>query len=454
MPVTATASDGTQVQLIILTFWDKVAIVAGAVGFLALLSLFMVCILCPHCLFHALCCSDGEEGDSKKGKRKIGSQKSTSSKSSYGSTESDYYYSVPEYGDLGGSSKRKPLDIIKEYDTGPSDWSSDTGSGPGLEVIKLEMQKNKSNQTNGLTNGGHTNGVQDGEVLSGTLEFSIKYSVLDNKLSIFVQEVRGLKLSEGAELVSPYISVRFYRSPKHFFTFRGSNPAKDQVINNLDKEVKTKMQRPNGTLVYKEQFEIAIPSDLLKHYTVRFLLCDMNKFSRHVTLGETSLVLKKIEIPSFGEMKFSHELRPPIEDDLGQINLGLSYLPTSEKLYLTVEDITGLKVMDRNTKSTDPCVKAFLMYDGKQLKRVKTTVRAVSLNPVFNESFSFDVPQNELDKVYFSMVVCHYEKETKHTKLIGRVYLGSNFDVTAREHWLSMMDNPRKKIVCSYKILN
>ena len=94
------------------------------------------------------------------------------------------------------------------------------------------------------------------------------------------------------------------------------------------------------------------------------------------------------------------------------------------------------------------------MYDGKQLKRVKTTVRAVSLNPVFNESFSFDVPQNELDKVYFSMVVCHYEKETKHTKLIGRVYLGSNFDVTAREHWLSMMDNPRKKIVCSYKILN
>ena len=82
MPVTATASDGTQVQLIILTFWDKVAIVAGAVGFLALLSLFMVCILCPHCLFHALCCSDGEEGDSKKGKRKIGRcyVKSTSQK--------------------------------------------------------------------------------------------------------------------------------------------------------------------------------------------------------------------------------------------------------------------------------------------------------------------------------------------------------------------------------------
>lgn len=94
------------------------------------------------------------------------------------------------------------------------------------------------------------------------------------------------------------------------------------------------------------------------------------------------------------------------------------------------------------------------MYDGKQLKRVKTTVRAATLNPVFNESFSFDVPQNELEKVYFSLVVCHYQKEIKSSKLIGRVYLGLNFDVAAREHWTSMMHNPRKKIVCSYKIAN
>lgn len=452
MPSTATAADGTQIQIIILTFWDKVAIVAGALGFLVLLSLFMVCILCPQCLFHWLCCADSEEDESKKGKRKIGSQRSSSSKSSYGSTESDYHYAIPEYGDLGGSSKRKPLDIIKEYDTGPSDWSSDTGSGPCHEVIKLETQ-NKANLTHGLTNG-LTNGFHETELLSGTLEFTIKYSVLDSKLIIFVQEVRDLKLSEGGELVSPYVSVRFYRSPKQFFTFRGGDPAKDQVINNLDKEMKTKMQRPNGTLVYKEEFETTIPSDILKYYTVRFLLCDMNKLSRHVVLGETSLVLKKIEIPRQGEMKFSQDLQPPTEDDLGHINIGLSYLPTSEKLYLSVEDMKGLKIMDKISKSTDPCIKAFLMYDGKQLKRVKTTVRAASLNPVFNESFSFDVPQNELEKVYFSVVVCHYEKVTKSSKLIGRVYLGTDFDVTAREHWTSMVHNPRKKIVCSYKIMN
>lgn len=94
------------------------------------------------------------------------------------------------------------------------------------------------------------------------------------------------------------------------------------------------------------------------------------------------------------------------------------------------------------------------MYEGKQLKRVKTSVRSSELNPVYNESFSFDVPLTELDKVYFSLAICHFIAEKKSTKLIGRVYLGMNFDAFARDHWTSMMNNPRKKIVATYKITN
>lgn len=103
---------------------------------------------------------------------------------------------------------------------------------------------------------------------------------------------------------------------------------------------------------------------------------------------------------------------------------------------------------------SDACVKIYLMYEGKQLKRVKTTVRASDLNPVFNESFSFDVPNAEVEKVYFSLAVCHYDAENKSSTIIGRVYIGMKFDASAREHWSSMVQNPRKKIVSSYKITN
>ena len=102
----------------------------------------------------------------------------------------------------------------------------------------------------------------------------------------------------------------------------------------------------------------------------------------------------------------------------------------------------------------DACVKVHLMYDGKQLKRVKTTVRSSSLNPVFHETFSFDIPQTELEKVYFSIAVCHFNADKKRTKIIGRVYIGMNFNPDALDQWNSMIQNPRKKIVKSHKIVD
>jgi len=101
---------------------------------------------------------------------------------------------------------------------------------------------------------------------------------------------------------------------------------------------------------------------------------------------------------------------------------------------------------------SDSCVKIYLMYEGKQQKRVKTTVRANDTNPVFNENFSFDVPQNCVEKVYFSLVICHYNGEHKGTKIMGRVYIGANFGRDAQELWQSMLSNPRKKLVKTFAI--
>lgn len=67
-----------------------------------------------------------------------GSQKSTSSKGSYGSTDSDYFYAAPPPPDVkdSGPIKWKHLDIIKEGDNhNTSDWSD---TGMGLEVIQLD----------------------------------------------------------------------------------------------------------------------------------------------------------------------------------------------------------------------------------------------------------------------------------------------------------------------------
>lgn len=44
----------------------------------------------------------------------------------------------------------------------------------------------------------------------------------------------------------------------------------------------------------------------------------------------------------------------------------------------------------------DPFVKVVLQHNGKRLKKKKTSVKQNTLNPYFNESFSFEIPFSQI----------------------------------------------------------
>ncbi len=107
-------------------------------------------------------------------------------------------------------------------------------------------------------------------------------------------------------------------------------------------------------------------------------------------------------------------------EQLGDICLSLRYVPTAGKLTVVVLEAKNLKKMDvgglsgerrytdtsHNTDlksiqtlficSTDPYVKIHLMQNGKRLKKKKTTIKKNTLNPYYNQSFSFEVPSEQI----------------------------------------------------------
>ncbi|XP_053776485.1 synaptotagmin-like protein 1 [Desmodus rotundus] len=89
----------------------------------------------------------------------------------------------------------------------------------------------------------------------------------------------------------------------------------------------------------------------------------------------------------------------------GSVHFALRYEPAAAELRVHVIQCQNLAAARR--RRSDPYVKSYLLPD-KQSKR-KTTVKKRNLNPVFNETLRYSVPQAELPGRVLSLSVWHRE---------------------------------------------
>ncbi len=101
------------------------------------------------------------------------------------------------------------------------------------------------------------------------------------------------------------------------------------------------------------------------------------------------------------------------------------------------------------------------MMNGKRLKKKKTSIKKCTLNPYYNESFSFEVPFEQIQvrfkfvkenilksfvqKVQLAVTVVDYDR-IGTSEPIGKVVLGCNATGTELRHWSDMLASPRRPI--------
>ncbi|XP_041965238.1 synaptotagmin-1b [Alosa sapidissima] len=263
------------------------------------------------------------------------------------------------------------------------------------------------------------------EVRLGKLQFSLDYNFTDAALMVGILQATDLPAMDMSGTSDPYVKLYLLPDKK--------------------KKFETKVHRKSLNPTFNENFTFKVPYAELGGKTLVMIVYDFDRFSKHDAIGDVRIPMNKVD--------FSHvteewrDLQKPEKEEqekLGDICLSLRYVPTAGKLTVVVLEAKNLKKMDVGGLS-DPYVKIHLLQNGKRLKKKKTTVKKHTLNPYYNESFSFEVPLEQMQKVQVAVTVLDYDKIGKNDA-IGKVFLGLNSTGTEQRHWADMLANPRRPI--------
>ncbi|XP_023390547.1 synaptotagmin-2 [Pteropus vampyrus] len=257
-----------------------------------------------------------------------------------------------------------------------------SGSQPGSKVAFVCLCVSSSPcQDDDDAETGLTEGEGDGEEEKepenlGKLQFSLDYDFQANQLTVGVLQAAELPALDMGGTSDPYVKVFLLPDKK--------------------KKYETKVHRKTLNPAFNETFTFKVPYQELGGKTLVMAIYDFDRFSKHDIIGEVKVPMNTVDlgqpVEEWRDLQGGEKEEP---EKLGDICTSLRYVPTAGKLTVCILEAKNLKKMDVGGLS-DPYVKIHLLQSGKRLKKKKTTVKKKTLNPYFNESFSFEVPFEQI----------------------------------------------------------
>lgn len=257
----------------------------------------------------------------------------------------------------------------------------------------------------------------------GRINYKVEYDFTGSILHVTIVKCEDLAAMDIGGTSDPYVKV--------------------YLLPDRKRKQETKVHRKTLNPVFNETFKFEVPYGDVMGKTLVFAVYDYDRFSKNDAIGELKLPVCQMDLAA-STVKWRDLQSIRGDGMLGDICFSLRYVPNSSKLTIVILEAKNLKKMDVGGLS-DPYVKIALMQNGKRLRKKKTSIKKCTLNPYYNESFSFEVPFEFTKKVQLLVTVIDYDR-VGGNEPIGQVLLGADQKGLELKHWSEMLETPRRPV--------
>ncbi|EDM12805.1 synaptotagmin VII, isoform CRA_g [Rattus norvegicus] len=259
----------------------------------------------------------------------------------------------------------------------------------------------------------------------GRIQFSVGYNFQESTLTVKVMKAQELPAKDFSGTSDPFVKIYLLPDKKH--------------------KLETKVKRKNLNPHWNETFLFeGFPYEKVVQRILYLQVLDYDRFSRNDPIGEVSIPLNKVDLTQM--QTFWKDLKPCSDGSgsRGELLLSLCYNPSANSIIVNIIKARNLKAMDIGGTS-DPYVKVWLMYKDKRVEKKKTVTKKRNLNPIFNESFAFDIPTEKLRETTIIITVMDKDKLSRND-VIGKIYLSWKSGPGEVKHWKDMIARPRQPV--------